>query len=332
MTVACPVSSVRMFRGTRHRKRLFVLLFICLLAAQATFFSLREALARSGGPAKQSVSIIDDAGCEVRLKAPARRIIPLYAALGENLAAMGLTDYVVGRTVSDDTLPQSLPVVGTHMRPNPELTAALRPDLVLLLEGREEAALTARALNRLGIATARFRISSFEDLFSCVTRLGILTAEQAKAEALTRSMRERLAAVALKTASFEPKPTIFFEVRYPNLLGAGGGSMLTDIIRAAGGVNCLKDYAGRMARLNEEQLLFLNPDIYLVQTGLMNKNPLPLEQRSHFRNLAAVRNGFHYIVPEARFSRPGPQSVAAVEELADRILFWHTRKKQGGTP
>ena len=266
------------------------------------------------------VSIVDDAGRTVSLSYPAQRIIPLYAALGETLAAMGLADAVVGRTVSDDTLPQELPVVGTHMRPNPELVAALRPDLVILLEGRQEAGLTADTVAGMGIAVARFRISSFADLFSCIQRLGTLTGEQDKAEELIRSMRERLAAVAEKTARLDHKPSVFFEIRYPNLLGAGGGSMLTDIIRVAGGVNCLADHDERMVRLSEESLVLMNPDVYLIQEGAMNKQPIALEQRPHFRGLAATRKGFVFTVRESRFSRPGPQSILAVEELADILL------------
>lgn len=270
------------------------------------------------------IEIVDDSGATVSLSGPARRIIPLYAGLGETLAAMGLTDYVVGRTVSDDSLPAALPSVGTHMRPNIELVAALRPDLVLLLEGREEAGLTADALRRLGIAVARFRVASFEGWFSCVSRLGALTSEPGKAEALEDSMRKRLDAAKARTSGLERKPVIFFEVRYPNLLGAGKDSLPADIIRTAGGLNGLDKHAGRMVRLSEESLVLMNPDIYLIQEGAMNKSPAPLDGRPHFRGLSAVRNGLFFTVPESHFSRPGPKSVQAVEELADIILRWRS--------
>lgn len=291
-----------------------------------------QAFAAQSAESPRPVEIIDDSGATVRLAAPARRIIPLYAGLGETLAAMGLTDYVVGRTVSDDSLPAALPAVGTHMRPNIELVTALRPDLVLLLEGREEAGLTAEALARLGIPVARFRVASFADWFSCVSRLGALTGEPGKAEALETSMRERLDAVKAKTAGLERKPVIFFEVRYPNLLGAGKGSMPADIIRAAGGRNGLDDQDSRMVRLSEESLVLMNPDIYLIQEGAMNKSPAPLDERPHFRGLAAARNKLFFTVPESRFSRPGPQSVQAVEDLADIIMRWQAGNGQRPEP
>jgi iron complex transport system substrate-binding protein len=298
---------------------------LCLLCCMDPSERALAAAPAAGG---QAVEVIDDSGNPVRLDAPARRIVVLYAGFGDTLAAMGLTGYVAGRTVSDDTLPPTVPAVGTHMRPNMELVAALHPDLALLLEGREEAGATALSLGRLGIPVARFRVSSFDDLFSCIGRLGTLTGEQTRAEILLADMRERLDAVRRKTATLARRPTVFFEVRYPNLLGAGGRSMPADIIRAAGGIHCLDGENSRMVRLNEERLLLLNPDIYLIQEGAMNKNPIPLEDRSHFRALSAVRNAWSFTVPESRFSRPGPQSVSAVEELADIILRRYAGKRR----
>ena len=88
------------------------------------------------------------------------------------------------------------------------------------------------------------------------------------------------------------------------------------------------DSEQRMVRLSEESLALLNPDVYLLQEGAMNKNPMPLEQRPHFRTLAAVRNNFVFRVAESRFSRPGPQSVLAVEELSVILMRWHEAKAQ----
>lgn len=316
-------------------------IFRILLAALCLYFlpflpfygdTAAYAAPPAAGETKE-IRIVDDAGQTIHLPSPAKRIIPLYAALGESLLAMGLQDRIVARTASDDILPASLPAVGTHMRPNPELIAGLRPDLVVQLEGRSEAGMAAQSLIRLGIPVARFRIASFDELFSCIERLGVLCASEKEAAALVADMRKRLAAIRKNTETnggnadspaFR-KPRIFFEVRYPNLLGAGVDSMLSDIISAAGGENCLAGHTGRMIRLNEEMLVSLNPEIYLVQQGPMNKNPPPVDKRPHFRSLDAVTKGFVFYVPESRFSRPGPQSILAAEDLADIVRQWQRR-------
>ena len=315
---ACPEAADAAYPAAANarRARLAAALWLALL-----LFAPHNA--RAADAPCTAVSIIDDSGRTVALAAPARRIIPLYAGLGETLTALGLADRIVGRTVSDNASPSHLPSVGTHMRPTPELVAGLRPDLVIQFEGREEAGTAAESLIRMGIEVARFRIASFADLYACIERLGILTGESAAASRLMEEMRERLARVERDMAAYPAPPRIFFEVRYPNLLGAGGGSIVNDIISAAGGGNCLAGYPDRMVRLNEEALALYNPEIYLVQQGPMNKAPLPPDERPAFRGIEAVRRGFVHTVPEALFSRPGPGSVDAVENLARIILQWH---------
>lgn len=299
--------------------------------------------------------IADDAGKRICLPAPARRIVPLYAGLGEMLSALGLEDSVVGRTASDDALPASLPVVGTHMRPNPEIIVGLDPDLVVQFEGREEAGQSAVALERLGLRVARFRIASFEDMFSCLRRLATLAGVAPRAEALERSLRGRLDAVAARTAKADARlfaknlaknatsasanssasraeravPRIFFEIRYPNLLGAGAGGIAHDIIVKAGGVNSLGHFAGRVVRVSEETLVANEPDIYLVQQGPMNKDPLLPKKRPHFKRLRSVSGGYSLLVDESTYSRPGPRNVDAVEELARLIDVWRANPPGG---
>ena len=292
-----------------------------------TWYALCLFLFLAQCPAHAAVSITDDSGNTVTLPAPAARIIPLYSGLAETLAAMGAADRIIARTDADTTLPGTLPSIGTHMRPNQELIAGLRPDLVVQFEGREEAGLAAASLARLGINVARFRVSSFADLFSCIERLGVLSGEEEAAAALAANIRARLDRVREAAAKFRERPKVFFEVRYPNLLGAGAGSMVNDIIRMAGGDNCLGETPERMVRLSEEALLLKNPDIYLVQQGPMNKSPIPVKERAHYRSIAAVQNNFVKVVSEAVFSRPGPQSVVAAEELAFLIQMWHISRR-----
>lgn len=265
---------------------------------------------------QHAVSITDDTGRTVQLDAPARRIIALYGAFNETLAAMGLQDRLIARTNADhwpESI-RSLPAIGTHMRPNLELVAGMAPDLVLQMSGRKEAGQAVDDLRALGIPVAEFHVADFEQLFSVIARLGVLTGEQGKAAALTAQLRKRLETVRAAVAG-EHRPSVFFEVRYPNLLGAGTGSIVNDIIGRAGGANCLVSDK-KLERPSEEELLRLDPEVYIVQHGPMNKTPVPPDARPHFRTLRAVRHARWLVVEEACYSRPGPRAVDAVEELA----------------
>lgn len=281
----------------------------------------------AAAPCAAAVCITDDAGRRVCLEKPAARVIPLYAAFTDILVSMGEGGRIVARTNADTHhgLGPQVPSIGTHMRPNAELVLGAQPDLVLQMGGRAEAAQSIATLENLGLSIAFFQVRTFEDLFSVITRVGVLTGADDAARQLVRILRARLDAVAQTIAEAGVRrPSVFFEVRYPNLLGAGPDSLVTDIIRAAGGDNVLagdgSGRTGRIARLSEEELIRLDPDYYCIQTGPMNKTPPPLKDRPHYKNLRSAQPDRNILVDEHVFSRPGPAAVDAVAILA-RLLY-----------
>lgn len=233
------------------------------------------------------------------------------------LEGLGRADAIVARTDAD-RLPAriaKLPVIGTHMRPNEEAVLAQRPDLVLQMAGRKEASLPVEALRKRGVRVAVFRAESFAELFSVIRRVGTLTGSAPQAEDMVRGMEARLAALDARMARAKARPRVFYEVRSPNLLAAGQAGLVAEIIRRAGGVNCVED-AAKFAHLSEEEVIRLEPEAYIIQRGPMNPAPLPLGKRPRLRTIPAAASGRAWFVDEQKYARPGPQSVDAAEELA----------------
>lgn len=261
------------------------------------------------------IEVVDDTGVTLTLDKPATRIIALYGAYNELLLALDARDLLVARTVADAHLPElaGLPAIGTHMRPNAELIVAQKPDLVLQLAGRREALLQTESLRKLGINVLTFEVDSFGKMFDVLEKLGRLTGREQKAAGLIRDWRVRLATLRARHAGEKPV-RVFYEVRYPNLLAAGQGSIVNEIIAVAGGENVVTDDK-KLVRFNEEALILADPDVYLIQKGPMNPDPQTLPERAHYRELRAVRTGRVLMVDEDRFARPGPRAVEAAEEL-----------------
>jgi len=267
--------------------------------------------------APAEVRVTDDFGQVITLKGPAQRIISLYGAYSEILFAIGAGDRLVARTRADRFPPSILdkPSVGTHLRPNMELVLGLQPDLIINAVGRKHGHEVIRQIQQKGFTVAVFQPRNFPELFSVIDRLGILTGEEANAQALVNGQSSRLRQIDLRLAKSKDRPKVFFEVRYPNLLGAGQGSIVNDVILKAGGLNCLPN-AKKLVRINIESLIDYNPDVYVVQKGPMNRNPGSPVSRPNFQVLKAVQQGRVFFVDEYIFSRPGPRSVEAVEKLA----------------
>jgi iron complex transport system substrate-binding protein len=275
------------------------------------------ALASLAGGLAAEVRVTDDLGKVITLKSPAQRIISLYGAYSEILFAIGAGDRLIARTRADRFPPSILakPSVGTHLRPNMELVLGLQPDLIIHAVGRKHGHAVINQIQNKGFTVAVFQPSNFEELFSVIERLGILTGEEASAQALVSRQRSRLRQIDLRLATGKDRPKVFFEVRYPNLLGAGQGSIVNDVILKAGGLNCLAN-AKKLVRINIETLIDSDPDVYVVQKGPMNRNPGSPESRPNFQVLEAVQQGRVFFVDEYIFSRPGPRSIEAVEKLA----------------
>jgi len=258
----------------------------------------------------------------VALAAPPQRIVSLYGGLTEILAALGAADRVVARTQGDDTI-QGIPTVGTHLQPNVEMILALKPDLVV--QGGVPKGMPAlKRLEAAQVPVAMFTSRDFEGLFGAITRLGVFTGREAAAVDLMRSMAAKLEAVARRVAD-RPRPRVFFEVRELNLLAAGRGSLVNDIITRAGGDNIVTS-THKLTLFSLEALIQANPEVYIIQQGPMNRSPADIYTRPYFQELQAVKARRVLLVDESLYSRPGPRSADAVEELA---RFLHPKAWEG---
>jgi iron complex transport system substrate-binding protein len=288
-------------------------------AVTVVFCSLCLAVlaAQSGEAWAQPVAVTDDWGQTIHLPRPADRIIPLYGAFSEILFAIGAGGRVVARTEADRDPPaiEELPSVGTHMRPNVETILGMKPQLVLQSASRRAALPEIHKLIEAGVPVAVFAPQTFPEIFATIQRLGTLSGSQEAAGMLVARLRERLQVVRNRVGQSGQRPRVFFEVRAEPLTAAGRGGIVEQILEAAGAENIVRGDKA-MVQYSIEALLLEDPDVYILQTGPMNRSPMDPRERIHFKRLRAVRSQRVLRVDEHLYSRPGPRAVDAVEELA----------------
>jgi iron complex transport system substrate-binding protein len=272
------------------------------------------------GASARGACVVDDTRVEVCLDATPARVVSLYGAFTELLWELGVRDSLVARTSNDHSIPEvaGLPSVGTGLRPDVEHLLARRPDLVVSRGGRASREAVS-ALRARGLRVAAFDPSGIEDLEGVVFRLGVLCGREAEAAALVAGLRGSLQGIADRVGVPVRRPRVVFEVRAEPLTVAGAGGLVDEVIRRAGGVNAVES-PKKLLLFDVEALLRLDPDVYVVQEGPMNRKPAPLTDRPHFRLLRAAREGRVLTVDEELFSRPGPRVAEAVEHLS-RFLY-----------
>ena len=138
----------------------------------------------------------------------------------------------------------SLPRVGTFLKPDAELIARLRPDLVFIHSGPHPA---ASHLATLKIRTAVIATGSLAQVFTTIRQIGAAAGVPERSDRLIADLNGRLDRVKAAVAGEPPKKVLIIVGRrtgtLSDLVAVGATSYLSEIAAMAGGVNVL---AGRL--------------------------------------------------------------------------------------
>lgn len=266
-----------------------------------------------------AVTIVDDAGREVRLARPARRIVSLLPSGTETLLALGAGERLVGRTRYDrDPRVAHLPSIGGGLDPSIEALLALRPDLVLVFEGATPSALRER-LESLGIAVAALAPQDTADVFRNLERLGRLSGREPAADSLGRRLRAELDAVRASVAG-RAQPSVLYVVGTEPLRTAGPETFIGQLLGLAGARSIAPTQRGDWPQLSLEEVVRQQPDVILLPQGEdVGTAPARLLGRPGWRELRAVREGRVVVLAADLLHRPGPGIAAAARALRDAL-------------
>lgn len=276
-------------------------------------------------PTLAATVITDSSGQEVRFDKPFTRIISLYSAHSENLAALGADQQLIGIGREDDFPPEILEKAKFSYREDAEKFLAAAPDLVVVrpMIERSYPELLAK-LRRAGITVISLQPNTVEEIFSYWRTLGLLVGRPEAAEAMVATFNGRLEKVRQNVAeiSAERRKKVYFEAIHAKMKTFAPDSIAIYVLTQAGGDNIAGDAPQvrqtNIAEYGKERLLQHSEeiDVYLAQQGRMN--PVSIEEiRSEpgFAAIRAIREGRIVLVPEPLVSRPTPRLAEGIELL-----------------
>jgi iron complex transport system substrate-binding protein len=165
---------------------------------------------------------------------------------------------------------------------------------------------------------------SLAGVLADIRQVGAVTGRQAEADALVRSLEDRLAAVRAQVdgqlAELATKPRVLaLEWLDPPF---AGGHWVPEMIEAAGGTDAFARPGDASRRLPWDEIATADPDLIVVMPcgfdadGARAQIDL-IADRPEWQRLRAVREG-HVFPVDANgcFSRPGPRLVDGIEQLA----------------
>jgi len=272
---------------------------------------LAIAACRAAPMPERAIIAADDAGDTVRLASPARRVVSLIPASTELLFAIGAGPAVIGRTRYCDYPPRAaaVPDLGDGIKPNIEAVVGQRPDLVILYNSGQNAAVASR-LRELGIASLRLNTDQLADVRRVASLLGRFTGYQRGADSVVAVFDTALAAATRPFPGRRPKVLLLVWEQPPMTLGRG--SFLSELIERAGGENLFADVGSSSGVVSIEAVAARNPDLIFTTA----EGPSGFASRPEWQVVPAVRERRFLAVNGSEFNRPSPRAPQAIRELA----------------
>ena len=268
-------------------------------------------------------------GAGLRAAGPAR-IVSTSPSITETLFALGLGDRVVGVSTYCRFPPQvaALPKVGSFLKPDAELIAGLRPDLVVVHEAGNG---LDRRLTSLHIPFVIVARGSLPSMFSSMRQIASAAGVPARADALIGDVQRRLDAIRSAGAA-RPKRRVLFIIgrspgRLADLVAVGPGSYINELIEIAGGANVMA-IAGQpeYPRISMETVLRLDPDVIIDTVDMGDtdgerRQRQPVNERlwSAYGMLTAVKARRVHAATTDALVVPGPRVVDAAQWVASLL-------------
>jgi iron complex transport system substrate-binding protein len=270
------------------------------------------------GHGSTTVRVVDDAGDTLALPSPARRIVSLVPSVTGTIVALGAADRLIARTRYDlDPALAALPSLGGGLDPSIEGIVALRPDLVIAWNARDDRVIVPR-LRASGIPVYVAEIQDTTAVFATLDRVGVLLGLPERADSVSGALRDTFAAVVAETPP-GPRPTALYLIAEDPPRTAGPGTFIGQAIEIAGALPAFPELSEDWPTVALEAVMARSPDVIVLPVGANLPAREALADRPGWRDLAAVREGRIVEIDADLLARPGPDLGRATRVLREGL-------------
>ncbi|MDM5332006.1 ABC transporter substrate-binding protein [Ureibacillus composti] len=270
------------------------------------------------------VTITDDANREVTIEEEPETIVSIQASNTEIAFALGLGDKIIGVSDYDNYPKEALEIQKVGAQDiNAELVLSLLPDIALVTDYHYEShPEILKQFEEAGIDVIVVGgAESFEDTYDNIEMIASASGTTDQAEEIITDMKDRLQAIKDKAAAeITDKKRVWVEVSpAPDIFTTGQNTFMHEMLESIQAVNVAEDQEG-WVKLNEEEIVKLNPDVIITTYGYYVENPAEqVLSRKGWAEVPAVKNGNVFDVDNDTVTRPGPRLIEGVETLAELI-------------
>jgi iron complex transport system substrate-binding protein len=258
---------------------------------------------------------------------PPRRIICLTEETVETLYLLGEEERIVGVSgyaVRPARVRREKPRVSAFTIADIEKIVALEPDLVLTFSDLQ--ADIVAGLVRRGIAAHAFNQRDLAGIYAMIETLAALVGVPEKGVKLAGQLRERVAAVAMRSGG-APRPRVYFEEWDEPMIS--GIHWVSELVEAAGGTDVFPELAQHDAArdriVSPERVIAARPDIVVGSWCGRKFQPGRFAARTGFDAIPAVQGGWLREIKSPLILQPGPAALTdGLDALASIISEWRS--------
>lgn len=264
-------------------------------------------------------SVVDMVGRRVSVPARPARVVSLAPSLTEIAYAVGADDRLVGVTDHCDYPPEATrkTKIGGIYTMNLEAILSLKPDLLLATTeaNRDE---HIRVLDRLGLAVYVVHTVDLPSVLESIGRVGRLLGEPAEGERVVARLRRETEALA-RAVDGAPRPRVLYVVWGSPLIVPGRDTLITDLIRRAGGESVSGQERSEFPRFSVEEALARRPERIVLASHGRGTVEDHLRLWPQIRLFPAAREGRVGVVDGDLTHRSGPRIAEALRALTRLI-------------
>lgn len=264
------------------------------------------------------LSLTDDEGTTVVLKAEPKKIVSLTPATTEILFALGVGDRVVGKVEDLTPYPPEvtkIPDVAKFGSVDVEKIVALGADVVIAGGNSFNPPDKILQLRKLGVPVLVEYAPDIAGVLKDIELTGAAVGKAVAAHDLSASMQAAFDQVQAATADF-PKPRVFYELdASQKIYTAADNSFLAEMITLAGGTPITTGSTTNF-EIPLEKLVTADPELILLGDAAYGTTPDAVKKRNGWAAMTAVKTGAIKPVDDVLISRPGPRLVDGLRALA----------------
>lgn len=262
----------------------------------------------------EPIRVTDDAGNEINLPAPARRIISLAPHTAELLFAAGAGSYLVATAEHSDFPPaaRSLPRIGGSSGVDVERIVALKPDLIVGWESGNSRR-TLDQLRSLGVPLYLSEPRHLGDIARNLEHLGKLAGTEAIAAEEAARFGAQRRALAARYAN-RPNVRVFYQVLDPLLITINGSHLVSEILHVCGGENIFTALPVLAPAVSEEAVIKANPDAIVAVGTETTWRSWQARWRARTHMMAIKADALYYI-PADLLHRHTPRVLHGAERV-----------------